>query len=78
MWTPDDVQAGDDSSPGELLGDGTVSSAQAEAIAATWEEDCVDLVAMLVRSGGSEIGPRPRGPGVPRATGSPRTISPPV
>ncbi len=52
--TPEDIQPGDDASPGAVLGDGAVSQDQAAAITAAWGDDCVDLVAMLVRSAGRE------------------------
>jgi len=46
---------GDSSSPGELLGDDAVSDEQANAIIDVWEDDCVDLVEVLVESGGAEF-----------------------
>ena len=52
--TPDDIQPGEDASPGAVLGDGAVSQEQAAAITTAWGDDCIDLVAMLVRSAGSE------------------------
>jgi hypothetical protein len=52
---PDDISA-NDSSPGELLGDGAVSGEQAHEIIDVWEADCVDLVDMLVASAGSDFG----------------------
>jgi len=48
------------SSPGELLGDGTVSTERALAIVDSWE-DCVDVVDVLVESGGSELDLDPEG-----------------
>ena len=45
---PDDIDAAgsDDDSPGELLGTGVVTDAQAEAVLDVWE-DCADLPALL-------------------------------
>jgi len=57
---PDDIQADGESAPGELLGDGAVTSEQAFAIIDVWE-DCTDLVEMLAESGGSELDLDPEG-----------------
>jgi len=57
---PDDIEADGESSPGNLLGDGAVTSEQAFAIIDGWE-DCTDLIAMLVESGGSELDLDPEG-----------------
>ena len=55
---PEDIDPS--SSPGELLGDGTVSTERALTIVDSWE-DCVDVVDMLVESGGSELDLDPEG-----------------
>jgi hypothetical protein len=57
---PDDIEPASDSSPGALLGDGAVTDAQAGAIIDDWE-DCVDVLDMLVASGGSEFELDPEG-----------------
>ena len=57
---PDDIQPDGESSPGNLLGDGAVTSEQAFAIIDVWE-DCTDLVEMLAESGGSELDLDPEG-----------------
>ena len=58
---PDDIEPDDQGSPGELLGDGAVSDDQAKAIVETWDEDCVDVVDVLVESAGSEFDLDPEG-----------------
>jgi len=54
--SPDDIGPANDSSPGELLGDGAVSQEQALSIIDVWGADCVDLVEVLVASAGSDFG----------------------
>jgi hypothetical protein len=53
---PEDIAPANDSSPGELLGDGAVSEEQARSIIDVWGADCVDLVEVLVASAGSDFG----------------------
>jgi hypothetical protein len=54
--TPDDISTDEDSnSPGELVGDRVITDEQADAILDVWEEDCVDLVEILVQSGSSDF-----------------------
>lgn len=54
--TPDDIgDAEDANSPGELLGDGVISDAQADAILDVWEDDCVDLPQVLGESAATEF-----------------------
>jgi hypothetical protein len=57
---PGDIEPAADSSPGALLGSGAVTDAQANAILDEWE-DCVDVLDMLVASGGSEFELDPEG-----------------
>lgn len=53
--TPEDVEdAGEDSNPGALLGDGVVSDAQANSILDDWE-GCVDLPVALAESAATEF-----------------------
>lgn len=52
---PDDITAADDdNSPGELLGAGAISEAEANAIIDTWE-GCVDLAALFAASAVEEF-----------------------
>ena len=53
---PEDIEPANDSSPGELLGDGAVTQEQARSIIDVWGADCVDLVEVLVASAGSDFG----------------------
>jgi hypothetical protein len=54
--TPGDISADEDSnSPGELVGDEVITDEQANAILDVWEEDCVDLPAILARSGSTDF-----------------------
>ena len=59
--TAADIEPGGESSPGELLGDGAVTQEQADAIIEVWAAECVDIVAMLVESAGSEFDLDPDG-----------------
>ena len=55
--TPDDIDPDDDesNSPGEVLGDGVVSEAQAEAVLDAWQDDCIDLAEMMAASAAPEF-----------------------
>ena len=53
--SPEDIKPGEDGSPGELLGDDAVSQEQAEAIVDVWDEECVDVVAIMAKSAESEF-----------------------
>lgn len=50
---PADIESGDDS-PGEMLGAGTVTDEQADAILDRWE-DCVDIAAVLAEAAVGEF-----------------------
>ncbi|MEQ1787848.1 MAG: hypothetical protein ABL966_12405 [Acidimicrobiales bacterium] len=55
--TPSDIGGGEDNnSPGELLGDGVISTEQADAVIDAWEADCIDVTELLSTSAGEEFG----------------------
>lgn len=55
--TASDIGGGDDNnSPGELLGDGVVTTEQADLIIDAWEADCIDVNELLSTSAGEEFG----------------------
>lgn len=55
--TADDVGGGEETnSPGEVLGDGVISEAQANAIIDVWVDGCVDLSQALAESAGLGFG----------------------
>ena len=58
--TPDDIQPGDDASPGELLGDGAVTRTRPTRSSTAWDDDCVDLVDDARALGRQRARPRPR------------------
>lgn len=56
---PSDIHvegAEEDDSPGQLLGDGAVTEAEAAAILDTWEADCADVAALFAQAGAEEFG----------------------
>src|SRR5688500_18334551 len=56
--TPADIDSDGedaDNSPGEVLGDGVISDAQADAILDVWDDDCASLPELLAESARNEF-----------------------